>query len=88
MDTHQYTIHVDQRGRLVLPAGVRHQLGIEQGSTLIMAVQEDGVLRLITPGEAARRGRGLLRELAPDTTRDRQLAEELIAERRIEAEHE
>lgn len=88
MDTHHYTIHVDQRGRLVLPAGVRHQLGIEQGSTLIMAVQEDGVLRLITPGEAARRGRGLLRELAPDATRDRQLAEELIAERRIEAEHE
>ena len=42
MDTHQYTIHVDQRGRLVLPAGVRHQLGNEQGSTLIMAVQEEG----------------------------------------------
>ena len=88
MDTHQYTVHVDQRGRLVLPVGVRHQLGIEQGSTLIMAVQEDGVLRLISPGEAARRGRGLLRKLAPDTTRDRQLAEELITERRIEAEHE
>ena len=28
MDTHQYTVHVDQRGRLVLPVGIRHQLGI------------------------------------------------------------
>ncbi|HUX19154.1 MAG TPA: MraZ N-terminal domain-containing protein [Acidithiobacillus sp.] len=88
MGTHQYTVHVDQRGRLVLPAGIRHQLGIEQGSTLIMAMHEDGMLRLIGPGEAARRGRGLLRELAPNATMDRHLAEELIAERRIEAEHE
>ncbi len=88
MGTHQYTVHVDQRGRLVLPAGIRHQLGIEQGSTLIMAMYEDGMLRLIGPGEAARRGRGLLRELAPNATMDRHLAEELIAERRIEAEHE
>ncbi|MDD2746722.1 MAG: RES family NAD+ phosphorylase [Acidithiobacillus ferrooxidans] len=39
-------------------------------------------------GEAARKGRGLLRKLAPDTMKDRQLAEELIAERRNEAEHE
>ena len=53
-----------------------------------MAMHEDGMLRLISPGESARRGRGLLRELAPDTTRDRHLADELIAERRIEAEHE
>ena len=88
MDTHQYNVHVDQRGRLVLPVSVRHQLGIEPGSALILTVQEDGMLRLISPGEAARRGRGLLRKLAPGTTRDRQLADELIAERRIEAEHE
>ncbi|WP_346380512.1 AbrB/MazE/SpoVT family DNA-binding domain-containing protein [Acidithiobacillus sp.] len=88
MDTHHYNVHVDQRGRLVLPVSVRRQLGIEPGSALILTVQEDGMLRLISPGEAARRGRGLLRELAPGTTRDRQLADELIAERRIEVEHE
>jgi hypothetical protein len=51
-------------------------------------MHEDGMLRLIGPGEAARRGRGLLRELAPNATMDRHLAEELITERRIEAEHE
>ena len=62
MGTHQYTVHGDQRGRLVLPAGIRHQLGIELGSTLIMAMHADGMLRLIGPGEAARKGRGLLRE--------------------------
>lgn len=88
MDAHQYTVHIDQRGRLVLPANVRHQLGIAQGSTLIMAVQEDGMLRLISPRESAHRGRGLFREMAPDNSTDRQVAEELIAERRIEAEHE
>ncbi|MFA6180710.1 MAG: hypothetical protein ACYDD9_03095 [Acidithiobacillus sp.] len=54
----------------------------------IMAMQEDGMLRLAGTGEAARKGRDLLRELAPNATMDRQLAEDLIAERRIEAEHE
>ncbi|MFA5732921.1 MAG: hypothetical protein WC934_13105 [Acidithiobacillus sp.] len=53
-----------------------------------MAMQEDGMLRLAGTGEAARKGRDLLRELAPNATMDRQLAEDLIAERRIEAEHE
>jgi len=81
MSTHQYTVHVDQRGRLVLPADVRHRLRIDQGSTLILAVQDDGALRLISAGEAAHSGRGLLRVLAPKSAMDRRLAEELIAER-------
>lgn len=40
-----------------------------------MAMHEDGMLRLTGTGEAARKGRGLLRELAPNATMDRQLAD-------------
>ncbi|MGC9129217.1 MAG: AbrB/MazE/SpoVT family DNA-binding domain-containing protein [Acidithiobacillus sp.] len=81
MDTHHYTARVDQRGRWTLPADVRHRLGIEPGSTWVLTM-EDGGLRLIRPEESARRGRGLLRERSPEATRDRRLADELIAERR------
>ena len=71
----QYTVYVDQRGRLVRPTGIRHQLGVEPGSTWIMAMHEDGMLQLTGTGEAARKGRGLLCELAPNATMDRQLAD-------------
>ncbi|PKY11689.1 hypothetical protein B1757_03465 [Acidithiobacillus marinus] len=66
MDIHPYNIHVDQRGRLVLPAVVRQRVGIEQGGTLILTLQDDGMLRLTRPEEAVRRSRGLLHTLSTD----------------------
>ncbi len=87
MGSHHYTVHIDQRGRLVLPSEVRKQLGLKKGDALILAVEPDGVLRLLSLREVARRGRGILRKLVP-TAAHRRLSEELIKERRIEAEYE
>jgi len=82
-----YTVHLDQRGRLVLPSEVRRRLKLKQGDTLILAIEADGAIRLITPKEAARRSRGILRRLAPSAA-GRCLSEELIRDRREEAAHE
>ena len=82
-----YTVHLDQRGRLVLPSEIRRRLKLKQGDTLILAIEADGAIRLITPKEAARRSRGILRRLAPSSA-GRCLSEELIRDRREEASHE
>ena len=87
MDNHQYTVAVDQRGRLVLPADLRQQLGIQRGSKVILTIHEEEI-RLTSAAEIARKGRGLLRTMAPEGVKDRQLAEEMIAERRHAADQE
>lgn len=82
-----YTLHVGNRGRIVLPAEVRHRLDLKEGDRLILIVEADGVMRLVSAREAARRGRGLLRQMLPGLE-SRCLSEELIAERRAEAARE
>ncbi len=82
-----YTLHLGHRGRLVLPAAVRRCLDLKEGDRLILTVEADGSLHLVSAREAARHGRGLLRQLLPDLA-GRSLSEELIAERRDEAARE
>ncbi len=83
----RYTIHLGNRGRLVLPAELRRQLDLREGDRLILTVEADGSLRLVSAREAARRARGLLRQMLPHLE-GRCLSEELIAERRAEATRE
>lgn len=81
----RYTIHVGERGRVVLPAEVRRSLGVDRGDLLALDLDEDGAtLQVRTAGNVARAARGLLRDLAPGID----LAAELIADRRKEAERE
>jgi AbrB family looped-hinge helix DNA binding protein len=81
----RYTIHVGERGRLVLPAEVRRALGVDRGDLLALDLDEDAAtLQVRTAGNVARAARGLLRNLAPGVD----LAAELIADRRNEAERE
>jgi AbrB family looped-hinge helix DNA binding protein len=87
MDTFQRTshsIHLGAKGRLVLPAPVRKQLELEEGDRLVLTIEADGRLSVVSFKEQARKCRGLLREAAPG----RSLADELIAERRVEAARE
>jgi AbrB family looped-hinge helix DNA binding protein len=88
-DTSQarYTLPLGQRGRIVLPAEVRHRLDLKVGDRMILTVETEGSLCLISAREAARRGRGLLRQMLPGLE-GRCLSEELIAERRAEAARE
>jgi AbrB family looped-hinge helix DNA binding protein len=80
----RYTIELGDRGRLVLPADVRRRLGLEEGERLILTVEGDGDLRLVSLREQVRRLRGLLKDVVPG----RDLAGELIEERREEARRE
>ena len=78
------TVQLGARGRLVLPASTRRQLGLEQGSRLVVTVEEPGVLKLTSTRAAAESCLGLLKDLGGD----RSLADELVAERHEAEEHE
>ncbi|MBA2376851.1 MAG: AbrB/MazE/SpoVT family DNA-binding domain-containing protein [Rubrobacter sp.] len=79
-----YTLTVGDRGRLVLPASVRRDLGLKKGDRISLIVRPDGEMKLVSWREAARRARGMYAHLAPG----RSLVDELIAERREEARRE
>jgi AbrB family looped-hinge helix DNA binding protein len=79
--TERYTIALGERGRLVLPARLRRRLDLHPGDRLIITIDAEGGVRIVSAREQARRLYGLYRDLAPG----RSLAEELIAERREES---
>jgi AbrB family looped-hinge helix DNA binding protein len=80
----RYAVALGERGRLVLPAQLRRRLDLHPGDRLILTVEPEGDLRVVTARAQARRLLGLYRDLAPG----RSLADELIAERREEARRE
>jgi AbrB family looped-hinge helix DNA binding protein len=71
-------------GRLVLPAKIRKQLNLGQGDELLITVQPDGSIRLASPRQVAKHGRGLY----PVPERKQSSADERIAERRAEVTQE
>ncbi len=71
-------------GRIVIPAEYRQALGLHIGDELIVYL-EDNELRIITPDQALKRAQELLRRYIPE---GRSLADELIAERRLEAKND
>jgi AbrB family looped-hinge helix DNA binding protein len=76
-------VTVGRKGRVVVPAEIRRELGIEEGTELIARVEGDGIV--LEPRSAATRR---LRSLFAHIPRDVSLADELIAERREEAGRE
>jgi len=76
--TERYTIALGERGRLVLPARLRHRLDLQPGDRLLVTVDAEGGFHVVSARERARRLCGLYRDLAPG----RSLADEPIAERR------
>jgi AbrB family looped-hinge helix DNA binding protein len=77
----QYTIQAGDRGRLVLPASLRKQIGLETGDRFVITVEPDHSLRLVNLKHQVQKAEGLFKDLAPGIS----LADELIAERRAEA---
>jgi AbrB family looped-hinge helix DNA binding protein len=71
-------------GRVVVPAEIRKALGLEEGDVVLWELKE-GEARLTTRRERLRRAQGLVREYVPAGV---SLSDELIAERRAEAERE
>jgi AbrB family looped-hinge helix DNA binding protein len=71
-------------GRVVIPAALREAMEVEEGDA-ILAWVEGGELHLLSPRVGARQAQAMLKELMPEGV---SLADELIAERRREAEAE
>ncbi|MEX0784102.1 MAG: AbrB/MazE/SpoVT family DNA-binding domain-containing protein [Dehalococcoidia bacterium] len=73
-------VRVLEGGRIVIPSRFRRELGISTGDTLSMEL-EDGELRLATRRQSLARAKELLRPFLGGPS----MADELIAERRAEA---
>ena len=82
--SHSEQITVGDRGRVVLPASIRTELGLKAGTRMLATTEEDGSVRLQPYRTIAARARGMFADLAPGVS----LADELIAERRAEAARE
>jgi AbrB family looped-hinge helix DNA binding protein len=75
---------LDDSGHLTLPAPVRAKLGLVGGERLVARVR-DGQLVIETLAAAVKRAQDLL---APYIAAEPSIVDELIAERRVEAERE
>ncbi len=80
-----FTLHVDNQGRVMLPAWWRKREGVNPSTDLCVAVTEEGALVLETREQGLRRAKAILRKHIPEGV---SLSDELIAERRAEAERE
>ena len=74
----QMRTRLDSNGRIVLPAAVRHALGLRPGDELIVDL-EGREIRLVAVAEAVRRAQELVRRYVDP---GESLAESLVAERR------
>ncbi len=71
-------------GRVVIPAALREAMEVEEGDAILAWVDE-GELHLLSPRVGARQAQAMLKGLLPEGV---SLADELLAERRLEAEAE
>jgi AbrB family looped-hinge helix DNA binding protein len=85
MARNEHHVVVGDRGRVVLPSGVRAELDLKPGSRLLLSTEKDGSLRLRPYRSVADKNRGML---AGSTPAGKSTVDELLAERRREAESE
>lgn len=77
-------ITIGDRGRVVLPAAVRNELGLTPGTRLLLSTEDDGSVRLRPYRVVADSLLGIFADASPETS----LVDKLIAERRREAARE
>ena len=75
---------VDTSGRMVIPSRVRQELGIEGGGELVVTM-ENGRMQLYSKAAGRKAARQAVKELVPNGV---SLADELLADRKIEAARE
>lgn len=76
-------VHLGAQGRVVIPAPLRKKLGVDEGDTLLAHVDE-GRIVLEKAESVKRRLKARFSTLGKKTS----LADELIADRRVEARRE
>ena len=80
-----YTTRLERSGRILIPAAVRRQLGLSEGSQVLVKVEDSGALQVISRSQALAKVRREIREYIPA---GQDLAAELIRDRRAEVERE
>ncbi len=75
---------LDEDGSVIIPADYVKALGLKPGDPLIVRLL-DRELRILTLQEALRQAQQLVRQYVPE---EESMVDELIAERRAEADHE
>jgi AbrB family looped-hinge helix DNA binding protein len=83
--TGRQVVTIGDRGRLVLPAAMRSELGLVPGARLVVDVEPDGSLKLRPFRAVAEASRGMLADVGDPNV---SWTDELIAERRAEAARE
>ena len=76
---------IDRAGRILIPAKLRTEINVRPGDPVVLETKGDE-LHVRPYRQAIREAQAIIRKHIPD--RDRSLVDELIAERRREAEHE
>jgi AbrB family looped-hinge helix DNA binding protein len=77
-------VKIVEGGKLVIPAPMRRELGISAGDTVMVDI-DNGELRVRSVSKALERARAILRRHIPEGSN---LSDELIGDRRADAEHE
>lgn len=80
----QVRTKIAEGGRIVIPAQYRKALGVRVGDVVILQL-DDGEVHILTLQQAIRRAQETVRRYVPP---GRSLSDELIAERRAEAQDE
>ena len=75
---------IGKGGRIVIPAALRKLIGVSEGDELILRYR-DGRLEIMTVRQAVQEAQNLVSRFVPE---DRRLVDELLSERRAEAERE
>jgi AbrB family looped-hinge helix DNA binding protein len=78
MDGETYRVRIGSRGRLVIPARARRQLGLDEGTPVVLRTDE-GRLIIETRGRALARFRAVVQDAVPPAL---SLVDELLESRR------
>lgn len=79
------TVRIIEGGKIVIPATMRRAMGIGRGDRVVLEMLPEGELRIRSLAAAIRKAQSIVRESVPP---DRSLAEELIRERKADADRE
>jgi AbrB family looped-hinge helix DNA binding protein len=77
---------LDPQGRVVIPADIRSELGLEPGKSVGFLI-EDGVVQLMTVSQGVRRAQAIAARYVKRQP-GKSIVDEFIAERRAEAARE
>jgi bifunctional DNA-binding transcriptional regulator/antitoxin component of YhaV-PrlF toxin-antitoxin module len=76
----QYILDIEPEGRLTLPQKIQQILNLESGDRLILTLEDNSTLQLVSLKNQVKKLRGLLKNKSPDIN----LVDELSQERRQE----